>query len=270
MTEKELYLENLREYHNALAITLEKEYGIFATYTEAMAWGYTSTAFYVKTKEQDYVARVGQPTEEKKGGMEKDIFFANRLKEILPTAKFAKNKSGSYISKLGDRIMCVSEHIKGMPPFKMNETVYKESMDKLKLIHEFSTEKLEPYVSGKGRLLHGDFTPSNILVSYDKLVGILDFEMAHLGDVEWDIAKAVVFFWFRWKNASFQRSLKTALEGYDDKSLNEQKILKYAKEHTHRHLKNIVAHKEYYDETKTWDEECDFVIERLRIIEELL
>ena len=270
MSEKEKYLKNLEKYHHDLAKTLKNEYNIAATYTEAMAWGYTSTIFYIKTKDIDYITKISAADEEKIRGLEKDIYLSKTLKTIIPTSKHIKNINGLYLTTFKKSTMCVAHHIRGMPPFDMNEIIFKEAMQKLRLIHQFPTDDLDPYVSGKGVFLHGDYTPSNILVSYDKIVGILDFEMAHLGKKEWDIAKAVVFFWFRWPNTSFEKALKTALEGYRDNSLDTKKITSLAKTHTHTHLKNIVAHKEHYEDQKTWDGECDFVLERLKIIEELI
>ncbi|PPJ25579.1 phosphotransferase family protein [Nocardia nova] len=49
--------------------------------------------------------------------------------------------------------------------------------------------------SGQSVLVHGDFRPGNVLYSGDRITGILDWEMTHLGDPVEDIAWAYRALW---------------------------------------------------------------------------
>lgn len=47
---------------------------------------------------------------------------------------------------------------------------------------------------GIGRLIHGDFIPSNVQIDGGKIVGIVDFEYASIADPLWDLQKLPISF----------------------------------------------------------------------------
>lgn len=51
-----------------------------------------------------------------------------------------------------------------------------------------------PNLSNELRLVHGDFSSSNIQIDEGKIVGVFDFEWSHIGDPLWDLQKFPINF----------------------------------------------------------------------------
>lgn len=253
---KKQYIGKLKIYHKKLEEFIKEHYGLDTDYLENTSWGYNTTTFYLKTKQGDYVARLGGYSTEKEENVRKDIMLTNLLRSHVPTAEYIRTKDGSYFKIFNeDKIVRVTKYIQGTPPFNMTLDVLKEAVSYLKNIHQHPVDNLDlPLKPGKHpKLLHGDLTPSNILISFDKIVGIVDFEMAVLGPVEWDLARCAVFGWYRMSDVAIEKALQIVAETYNDPTLDTDLLIEFAVKNAQEHLKNVKSHKEFYDNAKDWE-----------------
>ncbi|MCL5438562.1 MAG: aminoglycoside phosphotransferase family protein, partial [Patescibacteria group bacterium] len=90
----------------------------------------------------------------------------------------------------------------------------------------------------KSKLVHSDFSVSNIQIHEGKIVGIFDFEWAHWGDPLWDLQKLPINFQLGNK---FSQSL--FLKGYGIKHFNEEETLRLKMHAIHQGLWEIWATK---------------------------
>jgi len=265
--DKENYLKGLQRYHKLLERILFEEYGISTDYLEVLGWGFTTTAFYIKFKNNAYLVRLSNYSKEKLDSINKEIYISNYFNSEIPTSKYLKNKSGEYASIFKDRIFRVSEYIEGISPFDIDMDIFKQMIKILRIIHASEIPNInlpEKLAENKPlKFLHGDLTPSNILISYGKIVGILDFEMSLTGPVEWDLAKTTLFGWYRMPGSSFENVLTSALTFYNQINIDTNLMIKYALEHAEEFLNNIISHKNIYHHKEDWEHDFDFAKGRL-------
>lgn len=76
-------------------------------------------------------------------------------------------------------------------------------------------------LSNELRLVHGDFSASNIQINDGKIVGVFDFEWSHIGDPLWDLQKLPISFQL---GDGFSR--KNFLKGYDVEYLTKEEQIR--------------------------------------------
>lgn len=272
-TDRESYLKGLQKYHKLLEQALLEEYNISTDYLEVLAWGFTTTAFYIKSKSNAYLVRLSNYSKEKLEGVNKEITLSNYFNSRIPTSKYLKNKSGGYTNIYEDRILRVSEYIEGIAPFDINTDMFKQMIEVLKIIHSSEIPNVDlpkkPFENKPLKFLHGDLTPSNILISYGKIVGVLDFEMSLLGPVERDLAKTILFGWYRTPGSTFENVLTSALGFYNQKDVDVALMMKYTFEYAKEFLDNIISHKAIYNHKKDWEHDFDFAKRKLEILKKI-
>lgn len=269
--EKEAYLANLAKYHKELEDFIYVEYDIKTTYSEAMSWGYNTTVFYIQSEKGNFVAKLTHPTAEKLKKIEKEILLSNKLRSKLPTSRYLPNKNGNWTCEFKNMIFRVSEYIPGTPPFDMNYDILKQAVEFLKSIHltKLSGISIPVFENGNyNTFLHGDLTPSNILISFGKICGIIDFEEAMFGPVEYDLSRLAVFSWFRMKEKKFDEILGFILERYGNDihgtNLDLKLLKKISLDHAKSHLDNTIMNKNHYENIKDWEHDCDFAQSMLK------
>jgi len=281
--QKDKYLFR-KEYHQRLEQIVEEKFGIDVVYSENFSWGYTSTSTYIKDiNDNEFIARISDTTPEKEGVTKKDIEINSKINLSVGTREYIQNKEGqkiTYIKEEKDsqgniliqnRMLTFYPYLHGMPPFDMTREIFEQAIKILHEVHQvdpqiFNCElsKIEGAQEGKEKFLHGDMTPSNMLVSYGKIEAIVDFEFACVGPVEYDIARCAVFSWFRMKKDQNLRDLlEFAQQTYPEK-LGRQLLKKYAIDHTKSHLENIKRHEESYQNKKDYRKEKKFAQKMLR------
>ncbi len=273
-----------KEYHKRLEQIVEKNFGIDVVYSENFSWGYTSTSTYIKdVNDNEFIARISDATLEKERVTKKDIEINSKINLSVETRKYIPNKEGhkmTYIKEekdsqgnilMQDRMLTFYPYLQGMPPFDMTKEIFEQAVKILHEIHQIDPKifscklpRVEGAQKGEEKFLHGDMTPSNMLVSYDKIEAIVDFELACIGPAEYDIARGAVFSWFRMKtDQGLGNLLEFAQKIYPDE-LNQDLLKKYAIEHTKSHLENIKGNKGRYQNIKDYRKERRFTQKMLR------
>jgi len=258
------------KYHQKLEEVIKREYDLIPTFSNPISWGYTTNAFYIKTNEGDFAARLSKNSPEKIRTIEKDIEISRALENVLPVPKYIKNRNGDYLSiiqeekddyaiLISNSIIRLHKFIEGVLPFDMTENILAQCVDLVKTLHIFSV----PIRRGaEDSLLHGDLTPSNFLVAYGKIVAVLDFEKTFVGPVEYDLSKMAVFFWFRMPAHTFPEIMQLILNRYDSVTINVDTLYKFSVQHAQNHLANIANNKKRYSNQKEWEKEYSFVKEK--------
>lgn len=278
---KQKYIQDLKFYHKGLEIFLKNNYGIKTEYLEVMSWGYVSTALYIKTTEgKEIVARIGEYSKEKIKNIERDYNVTKYLSQKVPTSEYILDKNGRYLISYEDnevlrlaekpdllikskkRVIRLSDYIQGTPPFDMNLKIFTQAVEILKIIHQqeiptyINLEKSK-YKNGNEKLLHGDLTPSNILVSFGNVAAVVDFEESCIGPVEWDLARCAFFGWGRMKNVEYKKVIETLYVTYKEKTLDIKSLIEFSIENAYLHLNNVMKHKERYETYEKWKEDFD-------------
>lgn len=273
---KEIYLQNLKKHHKTIEIIIEQNYDIKTRYLEVLSWGYTTTAFYIKTENDSFIVRLSTYSVKKEQSMRKEITLSQLLKPTVPCCEYIKARNGGFMLINDDKILRISKYIEGVPPFDFDPQVLNQTVNYLKMIHKYNNDALQlPYfenTKGKNyKLLHGDLTPSNILISYGKIVGILDFELAIFGPIEWDLSRTAVFFWFRTDVMPFDTILNQILGTYRENEaveitdeINANLLLEFSQMHLESHLNNIRMNKNDYDNLSEWEHDCNFAADKLK------
>ncbi len=255
---------NVKE-HQALKNRIREAYLLNIKTSELISWGYHTYTIYLETKSgEKLIARISKNTTEKVETLERAIKIENLLNETLPTPKYIKNIANQYITEFEDHTIRLHKHIEGTPPFDMNMEIFEQMIDVLNKIHNFSNKtkglsklNLPVIDTSEPVLLHGDLTPSNVIVASNKISGVLDFENVVLGPVEYDLAYMAVFSWFRFKKADFTTLSAMIKKNYYN-SINVDELNDYAKLVLTRHLNNIVKHKNDYTNQEYWQNEKDY------------
>lgn len=278
-----------KEYHNKFEGLLKKHYNIEAEFSEDFSWGYTSTSTYVKDNEgNEYVARMSRNIPEKKQTIEKDLQITCDLKKLnlsVQLRDYVKNNQNKYLTfieketdengniLIENKIMMVHPFIHGLCPFDMNEEILKQAILLLHEIHKIDPQRinypLDTLATNENFFLHGDVTPSNMLVSYNKLIAIVDFELACLGPVEYDLARTAVFSWFRFDDKyPFEKLLEIISTTYPSK-VKTKLIWHYAIEHSESHLNNIKKHRKIHQNKGEYKKEVRFAEKKAKQLKEI-
>ena len=254
------YISGLKEYHHKLENFVRESYLIDPKYLEVISWGYHTTAIYIKANDnKEYLLRLADWSEKKEKGILKDIELSNKLRGVIPTPVYIKNHSGNYICRFEDKILRLSHYISGLAPLDMDFNILEQMVTVLKKIH--ATTHADSLCNGV--LLHGDLTPHNVLVSFGKVVAIMDFELLFVGPREWDLARTAFFSWNYMKNALFEQVAQFVLEKYDYDSINFNLFFKYAVENAQKHLDSVEKHRNDYDRQEDWEKDHDFATKQI-------
>ena len=89
-----------------------------------------------------------------------------------------------------------------LPVYLRADTVLASAAHLLRRIHDATEDIAQTWLSGWQSptrepievICHGDFAPYNCVFDQDKLIGVIDFDNAHPGNREWDLAYALYRF----------------------------------------------------------------------------
>ena len=283
---------------NNIESLIWNSYSIKLKKTETIAWGYNTTAIYSEDiYGKQYLIKLTKKASTTKSKLQKSIFLEHELKNLFPTPSYIKNNQDKFIMTNKTHYIRLQNHIEGTPPFRLDTTVFKEMIKILVQIHNYkpTSVKLNKATTLRKRqntddlvFLHGDLTPSNVLVSHNKIVGILDFEDAVWGYREYDVSRTIVFAHFRMKNVTFSKLVDIALRTYQTnfvhnsthkpaitkkqkpkvpELLSTTTIKKYSIQHLKEREKNILASKDEHDSPKDW--EADLLFTQNKLVEVL-
>jgi len=251
---KQKYIEGLATYHKRLEAAIQTNYGIDTEYLEVISWGYHTTAIYAKsTDNKEFLLKLADWSENKEVDVLRDIDVSNRLRSAMPTPMYIKNLSGNYTFRFEDKILRLSHYISGLSPLKMDFDILGQMVDLLKTIHSF-------------KILHGDLTPHNVLISFGEIVAVMDFEMSSTGPREWDLARTAFFSWNYMSQTAFDKVAQFVLEKYADTSIESDLFYKYVVENAQKHLASVKKHREDYDQQEDWERDCSFAKKQLELI----
>lgn len=258
--------------HVFLANHVIEEYGIDTKFSDVVGWGYNSTSIYLNdTADNEYLIKFRTNTLENKASITKDIYFANYLKNEIPTVEYIPSKNSNYITEANNLLYTVHKFKQGVTPFRLTREIIVDSIPYFKRIHNFkvpSKREIElRQLLGNGdpskyKLLHGDITPSNYLVAYNKVSAILDFEFMCIGPVEYDLASMIVFSWFRMETETYISIRDFIISEYDE-PVNSALIYKYASNLLESRLTAIHKFKKTYKSRKDWLSDFNFTTSKL-------
>lgn len=281
-----------KEYHERLEMLLKKHFGIEPTFSDNFSWGYTSRSFYVKTAEgKEYVAKVAEASTEKRTAVEKDIAITSALDLSVKTPTYLKTQEDGFfievkeekargVTLMKERLITLAPFLHGMPPFEMTFDIFRQAISLLAEIHKTQPGNIKEYLykmempdepeNKTPAFLHGDLTPSNMLVSYGKLAAVVDFELAAWGPVEYDLSRCALLCWFHMsEKVSIKKVLDTVEEHYPSK-LRRKTLEKYLLGNAEKNLANLQANKSRHEDKKAYRKEVKFAKKRLRIVKKSL
>ncbi len=252
------YIAVLKAYHKDLTDAVEKNYGVKTQYLEVISWGYHTTAMYLKAENGgEYLIKLTDWSEIKEKLILKDIKISQDLKPTVPTPTYLPNNSGTYVTRYKDKMLRLSHFISGLAPLDMNYDILGQMIGALKKIHRFN-------------ILHGDLTPHNVLVSFGKLVAVMDFELSFAGPIEYDLARTSVFSWNYFKNESFENVANFVLKRYSHDQIGSSLFYKFCLENAKKHLESITKHQKDYYSKEDWTRDHDFAKKQLEKLTKLL
>lgn len=273
--------EGYKEFHQKLEKIIEENWGIIPQFSDPFSWGYSSTGIYIKDiYQEEYVAILAENTPEKKRALEKDILITSSLKLSVDTPQQLRTKSGEYLLEIDKievtqgksvtkRIMHLRKFMPGILPFDMNMDILMQAIKILHEIHQvdpasidFSLETIE---CENPKFLHGDLTPSNMLIAYGKVIAVLDFELALLGPAEYDLARLAVFSWFRMENTPFSKVLEEVKKTYPE-NVSIELLKNFSILHCQMHLTNIKKHRKVYEDQQTYKADLTFTEKKLETL----
>lgn len=260
---KDTLSKNLREHYHINPAILDKS-----------VWGYNTIGYYVQdTNGKRYIAKLTEYSKERRIKAEKDDYLSSLLHGKLPTSEYLKNDKGKVITLVEDEMLRVVKFIEGATPFDMNMEIFEQVVESLEIIHETPLQEVKINIpptsiekTREPKLLHGDLTASNIIVADNRINGVLDFEEALIGPVEFDLAKSAVFCWFRMENVTFKKVLSCIPQNYTNK-IDMPKIHELSVMHAQNHLDQVVKNKRRYKDTVFWNDDYNFSREALETIQ---
>ncbi len=266
-THDQSYHKKIMEYEHHLEQFIQEKYSLKINFITVMNWGYTTTAYYLKTDKGKYVCRISKADEQKRLGLIKDIQVSNILENdfCIPTY-LASNKDVyllDYVDILGQKLLLrVSDHVDGVNAFNISIENLGEMAQFLQKLHfGIDTKKQvklkELFKTNEANFLHGDLTPTNCLVSYGKVVRVVDFEHSFFGPIEFDLARTAVFSWFHLNTLNFEEIIENIKKAYTYR-FSEKAFVEYSKQHLNTHLLNIKKHEKAYEKKADFDNDNDF------------
>lgn len=285
--EEQKYIAGLKNYHTKLTQFVKQSYQVDIKYLEVLSWGYHTTAMYLKSSDdKEYLLKLADWSEEKEAGVRKDIELSDLLGDTVPTPRYIKNLNGDYICRFEDKIIRLSHYISGLAPLNMSYDILEQIVDLLKKIHAFSVKNIpanlnmqmdardivkqaviQPTELKKPVLLHGDLTPHNVLVSYDKLVAVMDFELATIGPREYDLARTAVFCWNYMPNESFTDVACSVLEKYSNDMVDVDLVYILALETAQKQVEFTLKHIKNDNKQGDWLRDYDFSLSQFKKLE---
>ena len=261
-----------REDNIQIGNVITSNYGLTISFIELISWGYTTNCFYIKTIKGDFVARVSDFSEEKVQDIKRDMLISSLLGSefLLPT--FLKTTNEEDLVTFMDldnkkRLLRISDHKEGVMPFALDEELLVKITEYLYTLHntvpvttlnQLRDSGLVPSVpSPRQVLLHGDLTPSNVLIANGDIVRVVDFEMARFGPPEYDLAKTALFSWFYLNKKDFAEIAEIVTRAYV-KDLNIKLFNDYAKTHLNTHLVNTLNHEGSYQNPADFQRDVTF------------
>ncbi len=279
-----------KEFHKALEELIQQNWGVNVEFSDPFSWGYTSTSIYIRTQEsKEYIAMLAVDSPQKRESIKKNIEITRRLKLAVKTPEYVRTIHGEYLlliprieiphgQDVENRILTLGKFIPGIPPFDVTNGILQQGIKLLYEIHTCGLDKNEeignllPKIKGhKQTFLHGDMTPSNLLVHNNKLTGVLDFEMALIGPVEYDISRFVIFSWFRRKEKELKEILEMVSTQYSERAksqLNRELLKTFMLLHVQKHVHNIRRHKNSYKELTKFNRDIEFAEKRLETLKQ--
>ncbi len=272
MDQRHDYILKTQKYNKHIEDLVTQEYDLQIKFLNLINWGYNTTAFYLETTAGKLILRLSTYSDTKLHAIQKDILISELLSDLLPIPHFIKSKKGNHICVITDeqgvkKILRLSDHMEGVMPFNPTKDIIGQTAAFLKRLHtQMPAQKLallkdsnmlEVKDSESSVLIHGDLTPSNILIAHNQLVRVVDFENACLGPKELDLARASVFFWFRMENLKFEEVLGMFLETYTAK-VDSAMLYDFSRAFVVEHVTNVTNSKEMYDSDEAWTEDLKF------------
>lgn len=249
------YHQKVIEYETHLKDFIQQNYSLKITFLTLMNWGYTTTAYYMKTDKGNFVCRISKFSKDKELGLTKDIQVSNILRVSYNIPSYIQSNQGVYLLKYVDligqsQLLRISDYIEGVIGFNITtQNVQELAIFLHKLHHKLPNEQniklKELFKPNEGNFLHGDLTPTNCLISHGKVVRIVDFEHSLFGPIEYDLARTAVFCWFHLNSMTFKDVTDILLKKY-----NTPIDLTTYKESAHtqlsQHYSSIVKHRHDY------------------------
>lgn len=272
MDQRHDYILKTQRYNKHIEDLIIQEYDLEIKFLNLINWGYNTTAFYLETSIGKLILRLSTYSEEKLQVIRKDILISELLADVLSIPRFIKSKKGNLICVITDeqrvkRILRLSDHMEGVMPFNPDKEVIYQTAIFLKKLHTQVPEEklillkkssmLEIKENVPNVLVHGDLTPSNVLISHNKLVRVVDFENACIGPREIDLARSSVFFWFRMPDFKFEEVLGMFLDAYNSEVSSEM-LYDYSRAFLVEHVENVTNSKEFYESESAWNEDVKF------------
>lgn len=268
-------------FHNNIAENIQDNYDVKVLWTKVIAWGYQTIGVYMEdVNHKKYIIKLTRKEYEKKEKMIRSILVEEYLYDKIPSALYVKNTNDDWITEYsngeyGDYLLRLQHHIEGVPAFDMTFDILSQTIDYLKIIHSSEPPHiaLPTYESTREidyKLLHGDLTPSNILVSFGNVTGILDFEECMLGPVEFDLSRLAVFSWFRMSDIAYDEVLKKTLELYGIQKYDLKWLHELSVHQLEERLANLEKYRHEYEDDKPWKDDYDYTSKKLGEIRKLL
>lgn len=269
-----------QNFHKAVKAVVEEKYPLQVQWTKVIAWGYQTVCLYMEDNHQNkYVIKYTKANEQKLAKISKSIHLEHYLTIKLPTPEYIKNNEGGFITQFNtDHVLRLQHHLEGIPPYDMTWEIFDQAIEKLQILHQMPipTEvEIEQYINNDLAstleetdyvLLHGDLTPSNILISFGRITGILDFEESLIGPAEYDLARLAVFSGYYMQDVTFDDLWNRCKTTYQLRKLNKVVFVSTALEHLQERLQNLGAHKESYDNLGDWEADLQFTQDKLEEI----
>ena len=271
MDQRHDYILKTQKYNKHIEEIIVQEYDFEIKFLNLINWGYNTTAFYLETSIGNLILRLSSYSEDKLKSVQKDILISELLYRELPIPHFIISKRGNHINVITDeqgnkKILRISDHVEGVMPFNPSKDVIEQTAAFLRTLHTVDKDKLKILKESKMLdirevkeqvLVHGDLTPSNVLISHEKLVRVVDFENACIGDRETDIARSSVFFWFRMSDLKFEDILCQFLNKYSHE-LDIDTLYHYSSLFLNEHIENVISSKNLYDSEEIWKKDLEF------------
>lgn len=265
------YHQKVIEYESHLKDFIQQKYSLKINFLTLMNWGYTTTAYYMKTDKGNFVCRISKFSKDKEEGLTKDIQVSNILMDSYNIPAYINSNQGEYLLKYVDlmgqsQLLRISDHIEGVIGFNISiENVRDLALFLHKLHHELPNEQdiklKELFKPNEGKFLHGDLTPTNCLISYGKVVRIVDFEHSFFGSIEYDLARTAVFCWFHLENLKFTEIEEILLSAYKTKDQIDTNILHdFAQNNIAKLIYNIKKHTQDYENEQKLNDELKFAM----------
>ncbi len=201
---------------------LLKVYGIKAASVKELSSGFNSVSYQIDDGFCNYSLRVSSASTERIEKILTDIRISQFLHDVLPTSWYVKSLQGNYFEVFEDCIIRLTFFLEGYP-FDSKTQPLELALSVLKKIHSSKLPDFEHSenvfggsvrTSAQNVLLHGDFIPSNLLMSHGKISGVLDFEHSFIGPLEYDLASFISHFCMPYSKKEMELVIRQVVADY--------------------------------------------------------